>query len=57
MQGFLEPLTHAMNSERFDNMQDLIDNFKTIIKEGEGTPFKERQFLIFNGKIRSEEDQ
>ena len=41
----------SINSQRVNDLRDLIQNFKGIIKD---LNLQERQFLIYNGKLRVE---
>jgi len=56
--GLLEPVTtenpHVKN-EKVENLEALIQFFQTIIKEKE--ILRERQFLLYNGKLQVKDHQ
>ena len=53
MNGFLEPTAQNFpNYQKIDTLEELIRDFKGIIKENS---LQERQFLIYNGKLKVED--
>jgi len=50
----LEPTTENLlrNDQRIDSLEELIKNFKNIVKT---THLQQRRFLIFNGKLKTED--
>jgi len=55
VKAFFGPRRNSLlNFLRVESLQDLIENFKGLAKE---TNLQERQFLIYNGKLKTQDNQ